>query len=361
MTTELRIQLLARHCQSPEFLGTFSPQDLIAWLQAELGNATVLDRFIPHGPIQTMAIAPKRLLHIVSGNSPHGAMQSVLRGLLLGSMNEVKLPSGGLPELKLWVDAFPDELQQLVNLHDELPDALWKQADAVIAIGSDTSIEAIHDKLSPWQRFIPHGHKVSMGVVYSDFKTAAARAARDVSLFNQRGCLSPHAIYVDETKPGDRQRFASLLAKAMQSFNLNHPPSPLSLSEAGAIRNLRETYRFLAANDRDIELHESKASLDWTVISEPSITLKLSCLNRCVYVKPLPQQQEDNIHKLIGDEAAHLSTVAIHPYSDQTATHWANSPASRICPMGESQSPSLFWHHDGFPPLASLLSWKDIG
>ncbi|NIP95624.1 MAG: acyl-CoA reductase, partial [Akkermansiaceae bacterium] len=35
--------------------------------------------------------------------------------------------------------------------------------------------------------------------------------------------------------------------------------------------------------------------------------------------------------------------------------------ATRFCALGETQNPSLFWHHDGLPPLASLVTWIDLG
>jgi len=324
-----------------------------------LGRADALDSFASHGSILSKAIAPAHLLHIVSGNTPHAAIQSLLRGLLLGSANTVKLPSTGLPELSAWVAQFPESLKNLITLLTQLKDTHWQQADAIIAIGSDQTMLDIQQKITPRQRFIPHGHKISIGIVCGDFETAAPLAARDASLYNQRGCLSPHAIYVQEQTDGDTIRFASLLAKAMDTFGQTSPPEPLTLSEAGAIHNLRETTRFTAANTDTSQLWESPHNQNWTVICESSPTLKLSCLNRCIYVKPLPASMDA---PTLGTESQHLSTIAIHPFSPTYSETLLNKlPATRICPLGQSQSPSLFWHHDGFAPLASLVQWQDIG
>ncbi len=190
-----------------------------------------------------------------------------------------------------------------------------------------------------------------------DFKVAATLAAKDASLYNQRGCLSPHAIYVNEQTEGDGMQFAELLADAMDTFSQSNPPTPLNLSEAGAVRNLRETTRFSAANSTDHALWESPNRQDWTVIYESSPQLKLSCLNRCIYVKPLPDPLSK---KTLGPEAQHLSTIAIHPFDLAHAESLSTLPAHRICPLGKSQQPTLFWHHDGFAPLASLVRWKDV-
>ncbi len=357
--TQERIQLLtdaSKHPVFAQFVGELSEDDLSSWLAAELGNANALDHFSPHENVQSKAIAPNHILHIVSGNTPHAAIQSLLRGLLLGSHNTIKIPSSGSPDLVSWIDSLPEQLSQLTITTDNLDSVDWAAADAVIAIGSDRTIESIQKRIQPHQTFIPHGHKLSIGIVTDASEEAASLAARDVSLYDQRGCLSLHAIYVDESDEGSALDFSRLLADAMEDFANHTPPEPLTVSEAGAIHNFRETTRFLAANNDDVGLLESSENLDWTVVYQSSPTLELSCLGRCVYVKPLPPNLD-----LLGPEARHLSTVALHPFEPATAEKLSHLPAHRICPLGQSQSPSLFWHHDGFAPLASLVRWKDIG
>ena len=356
-TTQERIQLITETFQSgtiKNLLGKISFELLTDWITTELGHADALDTFQPHGPLLSRAYAPPCILHIVSGNTPHAAFQSLLRGLLIGSNNIVKLPRLGIPDFEKWILTLPAELSSLVSTHSELTEEHYQEAEVVIAIGSDDTISEIHSRLPPHQRFIPHGHKVSIAVVTADFEKAALLAARDCSLHNQRGCLSPHAIYVQ----GDTLLFAKMMAKEMENYTRDSPPHPLSLSEAGAIQNLRQTFQFIAANDPDTHIWQSKDNLHWTVILEQDSTLKLSCLNRCVYIKPLP---EDISLNTLGPEAQHLSTIALHPFSNKTATSLAQLPAHRICPLGRSQQPDLFWHHDGFAPLASLVKWKDLG
>jgi hypothetical protein len=359
MTTQERIQLLTQSGQASELAERFSSDDLTSWITSELGHPEALDRFIPHGPVLSRAFAPPILLHIVSGNTPHAAIQSVFRGLLLGSHNIVKLPSSGLPEFTSWVEQLSNELKNLIELQSPLSEHHWQKANAVVAIGSDTTMAAVQQRLQAHQTFIPHGHKISIGIVTEITEHAAILAANDASLYNQRGCLSPHAIYVREQTPGDAHKFADLLANAMEDFSHHSPPEPLNLSEAGAVANLRETSRFAAANSPNHALWESKGSSDWTVIFESSPQLRLSCLNRCVYVKPLPAILDVTT---LGEEALHLSTIALHPFDADRAASLANTlPAHRICPLGKSQTPSLFWHHDGWAPLASLVKWKDLG
>ena len=359
--TRQRIQLLANASQHPVFshlMGQLTENDLSVWLESELGNIEALDSFTPHGSIQSKAYPPANILHIVSGNTPHAAIQSLLRGLLLGSHNTIKLPSEGLPDLTTWVESLPTELTDLMTLTENIETVTWEQADAVIAIGSDNTVTAIQQRIQPHQIFIPHGHKVSIGIVTGDWQNAAQLAVQDVSLFDQRGCLSLHAIYVDEPEESSAQDFAQQLADAMAEFAQQNPPQPMSISEAGSIYHLRETTRFISANDPTTQIWESPGSLDWTVIYQQDPTLHLSCLGRTVFVKPLPKLIDQHT---LGPESHYLSTIALHPFSPDKAETFAHLPAHRICPLGQSQKPSLFWHHDGFAPLASLIKWKDIG
>ena len=57
-----------------------------------------------------------------------------------------------------------------------------------------------------------------------------------------------------------------------------------------------------------------------------------------------------------------ISTVGLAAGDDkrrQYAERLARAGASRICPVGRMQNPPLFWHHDGRPALADLVTWTD--
>ena len=353
-TTAERAELLAEHCAkltSGKFLGKFSAQDLLEWVELELVNVEVLDDFIPYGPGGkfSMAIANGPILHILSGNTPHAGLQSLLRGLLVGALNLVKLPSIGLPEVNEWVDGLPPELKQLVTVVDDLSDEIFSSAGTVIAIGSDATMEEIQGRISPRQRFIPHGHKLSIGLVKAASTEAAELVVRDACAFNQQGCLSLHTVYVME---GARE-FLPILAKAMREYEVMNPRGEIRTSESGAISNMREVVRYEAANDpENAALEHSAGDTSWTAIYRNSPTLVPSALNRVVTVQPWPEDFTD-----IGAERDFISTLAVERPLLSIGKFF---DIPRICVLGESQMPSLTWHHDGFAPLGSLVRWRDI-
>ncbi len=327
---------------------------LLELVRLELGHADILDDFQPYGDLRARAVAPETILHLVSGNTPEAGRQSLVRGLLLGSRNLLKLPTGGLPALEAYIDALPAPLRALVETSERLHDEWLEKANAVLVFGTDETVADFRRRVSSRQIFIGHGHKLSFAIVFDDPEgDAATLAARDVSLFDQKGCLSPHDIYV----AGDARAFAERLAAAMEAFNVHTPRGPVTTEEAAEIFHLRSAYRFRAASDPSAGMWESPDSTHWTVIYEEEPQFAPSCLNRFVFVKPLPDDLADALWMV----RPHLSAITLHPFNSAHTTALADLGATRLCPLGNAQSPSLFWHQDGGQSLAPLVRWIDAG
>jgi hypothetical protein len=338
-------------------LGSTTADDLLAWLRAELGNSEALDRWVDHGKAKTKALAPQIILHVVSGNTPHAALQSMIGGLLLGSRNLVKLPRGGIIEVDEFVSGLPDALRAMIETSEDLPSDWLAQAEAVIVYGSDETIAHFRALASPSQVFVGHGHKASLGILWDDLQFAScAGAARDASLFDQQGCLSPQVFYVRETRPGFAREYAEKLSSAMDHFNRSHPRGPLTVEEKAEIANLRAAYRFRAAGDLRVALWEGGANMDWTVVYEEDAWFPASPLNRVIFVKPLP----DNFVGAIGPAAAHIGAVGLFPCTEELADRFAALFPSRFCLIGRMQDPPWTWHNGGLPRLASLVKWVDF-
>ena len=280
----------------------------------------------------TTARLPKNIVHIISGNTPHAAFQTLLNGVLLGAQNLLKLPSQTLLNFEI-----PIPLQPFVEVSRELPAHWIPKADAMVVFGSDNTIRHFQSLCPLEIPFVGHGHRIGIAIIDEPTPKAAQLAARDIGLFNQSGCLSLQTIYLK-----DPFAFGPLLAEAMTNFEEQDPRGPLSLSEAGAITNLREETRYLMAQDpKSHALWHSPRSTAWTIIFENNPRLALSPGNRTIFLRPMP----DNFSKF-----RHLSGIALHPYEERS-----NLPSPRIFPLGEAQFPPALWPHDGILPLASLV------
>lgn len=352
-STAERARLLAQACRDFEpLLVPCSASAFLEWVRLELGHEEILDSFQRHGPQYSRAIAPAVCLHIVSGNTPHAALQSLVRGLLLGSHNLCKLPGGGLPEAEAFVQGLPPPLRPRVELATRLPESWLSQADAIVVFGSDETIEHFRRQAAPHQIFSAHGHRISLGLVFSDPEFASVdAAARDASLFDQQGCLSPHCFYVKDEPAG----YAAALARGMERRQAIDPRGALSLPEAAAIAELRETFRFRAANGAPVRLWESEGSSAWTVIFDADPCFAPSCLNRVVFVRPLPDDPSPALAAMRGS----IGTIGVWPNTRAAAEAAAALGASRVCALGSMQMPLWTWRQDGAQSLAGLVRWID--
>lgn len=352
-TTAQRAKALAAVARHFPLLGPVSTEDLLETVALELGHAEILDGFRPYGPHFSKAIPYPTILHIVSGNTPHAALQSLLRGLLLGVHNLVKLPTGGLPEVDRFVTLLPEELRRRVVLSEELPDDWLRHAKAWVVFGRDETISHFRAQAGPDVLLEAHPHRVSLGLVFADpGRTSARHAARDASLFDQQGCLSPHDFYVQE----DARGYAAALVQEMARQETENPRRPLTPSEASEIHSLRSSLRFRAASDRRVQLWESEGGTAWTVIYEEDPAFRPSCLNRVVYVKPLPA----DLPAVLGPALPWVGAVGIWPATPDHAEIAATLSPSRICPLGTMQAPPWTWHQEGRQTLAPFVRWVDF-
>ncbi|MEJ6578210.1 MAG: acyl-CoA reductase [Akkermansiaceae bacterium] len=328
MTTAERLDLIAASAPFfAPFTGLYDRALLQQTWDRELSAATVR--------------LPKSLVHIISGNTPHAAYQTLLNGLILGAHNRLKLPSNALLDFQL-----PPAFARLIETSRTLPDHWIPEADALIVFGSDATLRHFQQLCPLETPFIGHGHRFGIAIITEPTPEAADLAARDIGLFNQNGCLSLQTLYLQEP-----QSFAPLLAQALTDFENDHPRGPLSPSDAGAITNLREEIRFLAANDpTNHQLWESQNSTAWTIIYQNSHEPVPSPGNRTVYLRPLLSEFKSQISNL-----KFLSGIALYPFSQRS-----DLPSPRIFPLGQAQSPPALWAHDGILPLASLIKHQTI-
>lgn len=280
---------------------------------------------------------PKNIVHIVSGNTPHAACQTLLNGILLGAHNRLKLPSDALLDFEI-----PPPLAPFVECSRNLPSDWIPEADALVVFGSDKTIRHFQQLCPLETPFVGHGHRIGISLIDDPSPKAARLAARDIGLFNQQGCLSLQTLFLD-----DPRAFGPLLAEAMAAFEVEHPRGPLGLSESGAISNLRlETKYLIAQEPENHSLWESPGSTAWTILYENNPELTLSPGNRTVFLRPMPEDLSSHLSHI-----KYLSGIALHPWRNRD-----DLPSPRIFPLGQAQDPPALWAHDGVLPLASLVT-----
>ena len=364
-----------------QFFRQFTPENFQELLVQELGDANRLDRFVENrqaGRANRLALAagPELLVHIASGNIPNPALMSLTLGLLTRSAQFVKCATGAafLPRLfaHSLYDADPKlgacvEIAEWRGGRVDLENAVFAEADCVTATGSDETLTAIRRRLPDRTRLVGYGHRLSFGFIAGEMLAGSwagrivARAAEDVVAWNQRGCLSPHVIYVQTGGELSPERFAERLAQELERREAAEPRGELPPETAAAIASRRSIYEVRAAHSPETTQHwRSAGSTAWTVVFETDPRFQSSCLNRFIYVKPVRDLAEALQNADLSP--GRISTVGLaapEHRQEELALQLARRGVTRVCPLGRMQDPPLAWRHDGRPALGDLVTWTD--
>ncbi len=353
MNTAARADALAGVATEFPELCPPTARDLIECVRLELGHEEILDGFQPYGAHLSMALAPRTILHILSGNTPHAAFQTILRGVLLGSHNLVKFPSRGLGEIERFAEMLPAGLGSMIETARQLPENWVAMADALVVFGNDSTVSEFREKCPPGVIFQGHGHRISFGVVLDDpGRKSCAGAARDICLFEQQGCLSPQVIFVQDDAPG----YAENLSHEIARFGATHPAPPLPLAERADVAGARAEWEFRASINPGVMVWKTAGEPGATVVLDDSAEFPVSPLNRFVFVKPLTAQ----FYEWACRHSRHLGGLGIWPCTPENASRFAPLGFSRICAIGRMQETPFTWHCDSRQNLASLVRWVDF-
>src|SRR4051812_44684828 len=242
----------------PGYLATFRAENLWRLLELELGDPRYLDEFRPRGRLggRSRAYGPRLTTHVFAGNVPGLPAQSLVCALLAKSAclgksatEEPLLPAlfaASLAEVDPGLGACL-AMAWWPGGDEPLEEVAFSQADAVVAYGSETTVDSIRRRVPPTTRLVTYGHRLSFGVVGREalardrLDDTAARAAYDAAKYDQQGCLSPHLFYVERGGATSPRQFAAALAAAMAAAERVMPRGRLTVEGTTAIRDWRGT------------------------------------------------------------------------------------------------------------------------
>jgi len=264
------------------------------------------------------------------------------------------------------------------------------RATVVVAYGGDEALADLAARARTLRgdrgtRFVPYGPKTSLAVVGRDvppgapLDAVAAGLARDVALFDQRGCLSVAAVYVEEDGPADppageapgtgsaptgvgehrRSRaLADALARELRALARRWPPGPIGAAEAAAVQQMRAEAELRGLYRPPLALREG------TVVVEPDSGFQATPGLRTVPIHPLPAPLDGAClteiltpwrDRLQGVALAGFGGVGSGTRAEALTPALAALGVSRITPPGALQSPDARWHNGGVEPLAVFL------
>lgn len=228
----------------------------------------------------------------------------------------------------------------------DLTSALIGASDYAVALGEDETIDHLGGGCGFGFGSKASGALVSMaGLV--DAGAVAAALARDATLFEQQGCLSPHHVFVESREGGEARALASALANALESLARRVAPARLSFQHASALRRFRETARWRGIGAGGVELWEG-APMSWTVVFDPEARFTVGPGFRSLVVTPVrdPGDFEARLAPIAGRLEAFALAVGVSDRA-QWMEVLARAGVSYVCDPGRIQSPPVTWPHGG--------------
>jgi hypothetical protein len=240
-------------------------------------------------------------------------------------------------------------------------------ADLIVVYGGEAVARAVQRRAPATTRVVEHGPRVSIGLIAREAlndeasaRSVAEDAARAVATFDQQGCVSPHAIFVEIGGRVEPRAFAGTLAGAMAALAASLPRGTVSTAEAAAVHEARAAAEFRAIAGEDVEVFAG-AGIAWTVIWDATPRFEPSPLNRTIRVHAVARLED--VPVLIEPLRSFIQTIALAgpaPRIAALAYHLARAGATRLTSFARMPWPSAAGHHDGSGPLQELVRWVDL-
>ena len=304
---------------------------------------------------------PAVVAQVLAGNVPALAIPAALEALLARSTVVLKPPEGDPITAQLFKDSLDQaapELSQAVAIErwsggNDIAEAeVFGAVDYVIASGGPQMVQSLTKRLAK-----PHtlyGPRISIGIVGMGWLDAPGAwwrdVAREIALWDQRGCLSPRILFV----AADPERFARRLASAFEGWQERWPAGPASLGNGSDIVSFRAPYQMAKSGEAGIF---GANGLAWTVVWDHSVSLEAGPPARAIRVAPRPAARdlEAMLIKAKGIvQGAGLDFLVRGEVEWRRALEHAG--VAWIAPLTAIQDPPAGWRADGRSGMAELLA-----
>ena len=239
---------------------------------------------------------------------------------------------------------------------DPHEDELFANADVVVAFGGDDALRAIRARCGAETRFVPFGHRASIGrLTRADLAALddalADRIVRDALLYDGEGCLSLHALFVDAAGSG-LARVTSALAAACERVALEFPGGVRDALPAARTATYRNLAAFRAASGRGAVLRGADA----TLVVDPPAEDGLPFLPR---VLPVFGGDDDAVARYVERQRLPVQALGVVAADAGAVALAARIGAVRVAPFGAMQAPPASGHHGGVARIADFVRWID--
>jgi Acyl-CoA reductase (LuxC) len=338
-------------------------QHLEGWVDTEL-----------HDRRMAVRAFGSRAVHVIAGNSPIIALQTVILNAFARSDAIVKIPANDpyaiIAIARTMADMAPDH-----PLTRHLSAAYWKGGDSeiekklydprniekIVAWGGFASMRSIRGYLGPGLDLIALDPKLSASIIgeqaFADERStaeAAARAAADIGYFNQGGCVSARVLYAATGTDEDGiqrandfgRRVFDEIQRLPASVSSPHPAfDPVLRDELSGIRH-SPAFRIYGGRGNEGAVIVSQ---DTEVVDFAD---RLDC--RVANIVPIP-----NVSTALSSLTIHTQTVGVYPdeLKREIRDECALRGTQRIVSLGHATAAGMAGPHDALQVLSRLVRW----
>jgi hypothetical protein len=312
---------------------------------------------------------PTRQLHITAGNALEIPIISVLRAVLTKSAAAIKLPygatlTGALCSIAASAVAPDHPLTRHLSMvywpgGDEGIEGVLFQPDAfdrIIVWGNPETVSSVQSR-ALFTRLITLNPRYGVSLIGREafsakaLPEAAARAATDVMIYNQKACTSSLLHYI-EAGEKEADEYAEALRQALVKWDeaLHNFVAPAARGQLKRMRHGRYAHARWYINKRQGEFSSGVLVVpgEFDVLEHP--------MCRLVVVRPMAKLEE-----ALQYLQSAVSTVGIYPEERRQALRdkVLARGVSNVLPLGQCERVFAGMPHDGMIVLSQLVDWKN--
>ncbi|TAL03931.1 MAG: long-chain-fatty-acyl-CoA reductase [Rhodospirillaceae bacterium] len=339
-------------------------------IERNFGNPAYLDGWVPttdpFGNKTSIRAFPPRLIHVLAGNSPTGAVASIAQGALVKAVNLFKMPSSD-PFTAVAILRTMAEVDPNHPLVRSMSAVYWRGGDAaiertlyrpqyfdkIVAWGGGDAINNVIKYLGPGFQLISFDPKASISMVgveafASDatIEDVAERAAADVTVFNQEACLASRYIFMEGSREQvDRfcEKLLPRLGVDRQTASAIAPPLPGEMrEEIEVLQAMGDSYRVWGGFDGRGMVIRSEEPVEFHPTNKTANVVQVASLADAVkYVNVATQ------------------TVGVFPFNRKAELRdrLATAGAQRVVRLGGAGKHGVGGPHDAMYPLQRFVHW----
>ncbi len=344
-------------------------------------NRQFLDRFQKNQPSDTFLLRaqPMGIIgHWIAGNIPILGMISLVQGILTKNLNIVRVSYSFGNILSQILDSFNNvtytnnngkiisgsKIAKTISViyYDKtdinFANDLSKLVNVRVVWGGKDAVESISDlKKNVDTTDIIFGPKYSLAIIDKSFlsekkitQSIAQKLAFDISVYEQRGCNSPHTVFVENKGNISIEKFCEYLGEGLEKSLKLIPKGEVSSDTVTRILNLRAQYAFTG-------IIKCSDGIKWTVLYMPEATgIAEPCYGRTIFVRSV-----NNIYDVLNKTNHHHQSIglAIKKENKMDFVEELSKKGISRCPdIGSMSLYEIPW--DGMFPMEKMVRWVSV-